>query len=430
MEFTEISEIMKGKSGSVSLRGWLHHKRSSGGIQFLILRDATGTIQCTFDKKTDPKMFEVIESLPMESVVEIKGEAKADKRAPKGYEVSIKSAKVVSESEPDWPIAKKEHGPEFLIEHRHLWIRSEKMQAMLRIRSKLLETARQWLLDRGYTEFQSPIFITAACEGGSTLFPVEYFGKKAFLTQSWQLHAESAISSLGKIFTVAPSFRAEKSRTRRHLMEYWHLEVEEPFCDLEQIMRVQEELISHICHTLAKDMPEELKLFGRDPKELDDVKAPFKRITYKEAVDIIKKEGGDVKYGEDLSWMHEKKLTLKHKVPFFVYKYPKGIKAFYHKPDPDSPEVTMSADLMAPEGYGELTGSGQRIDDYKELMSRIQETGLDPKEYDWYIDTRKWGSVPHSGFGMGVERMLMWILKMDHIRDAIAFPRTLTRSYP
>jgi asparaginyl-tRNA synthetase len=431
MGFTEVGEILHGKkSGSISLRGWLAHKRSSGGIQFLILRDRSGFIQCTLSKDVDEKLFDKIEALPIESVISIYGEAKADKRAPSGHEVSIKSIDVLSKAEPDWPIAKKKHGTEFLLDKRHLWLRSEKMQAMLRVRSKLMEVARQWLLDHGYLEFQSPIFITAACEGGSTLFPVDYFGKEAYLTQSWQLYAESAISSIGKIFTLAPSFRAEKSRTRRHLTEYWHLEVEEPFCDLTGTMAMQEEFVSQICQQLAKQMPEELKLFGRDPKELMAVKPPFKRITYDEAIEIIKKEGGEVEWGEDLTWLQEKILTLKHKIPFFVYKYPRGVKAFYHMPDSERPEVTLSADLMAPEGYGELIGGGQRTHDLKQMLERLKDENLDPKAYDWYIDLRRWGTMPHSGFGMGVERLLMWILKLDHIRDAIAFPRTMTRYYP
>lgn len=425
-----IKEILDGKSGAVKLRGWLHHKRSSGGIQFLILRDHSGFIQCTLEEKTDKKLFDEIDALSIESVVSIEGEARADKRAPGGHEIALKSIDVLYKAEPDFPITKKKHGAEFLLDQRHLWLRSEKMQAMMRIRSKLLQVARQWLLDHGYTEFHSPIFITAACEGGSTLFPVEYFGRQAYLTQSWQLYAEAAISSLGKIFTIAPSFRAEKSRTRRHLTEYWHLEVEEPFCDLGGTMKMQEEFVSHIVQTVARECADDIRLFGRDPKELLEVKPPFERISYDEAVEIIKKEGGDAKWGEDLTWLQEKVLTMKHKKPFFVHRYPKGVKAFYHMPDPKRPEVTLSADLLAPEGYGEIIGGGQRIHDLKQMMQRIKEDKLDPKDYSWYIDLRKWGTVPHAGFGLGIERLLMWMLKLDHIRDAIAFPRTMTRHFP
>lgn len=432
MEFTEIRGILQGKEkGSISLRGWLAHKRSSGGIQFLILRDRSGFVQCTVSKESlGEKLFDEVDALQPESVIAIEGEAKEDKRAPGGYEVSIKKLDIISKSLEDWPISKKKHGVEFLLDKRHLHLRSKKMQAMLKIRSKVMQIARQWLLDHGYYEFQSPIFISAACEGGSTLFPVDYFGKPAYLTQSWQLYAEAAISSIGKIFTLAPSFRAERSRTRRHLTEFWHLEVEEPFCDLDCTMKMQEEFVSHICQTIAKEMPEELKLFGRDPKDMLAVKPPFRRVSYDEAIEIIKKEGGDVKWGDDLTWLQEKILTMKHKIPFFVYKYPKGVKAFYHMPDTENPKVTLSADLLAPEGYGELIGGGQRIHDYEQLMKRIDEDKLDPKDYAWYIDLRRWGTMPHSGFGMGIERLLMWILKLEHIRDAIAFPRTMTRSDP
>jgi len=429
-KFDDIGEILNGKTGLVKIRGWLHNKRSSGGIQFIILRDHSGFVQCTLEEKIDKKAFDEIEALPAESVVVVEGDARKDERAPGGYEIYVKKINVLFKAEPDFPIAKKKHGAEFLLDERHLWLRSKKMQSMLRLRSKLLAVARQWLLDHGYKEFQSPIFITAACEGGSTLFPVEYFGKQAYLTQSWQLYAEAAISSIGKIFTIAPSFRAEKSRTRRHLTEYWHLEVEEPFCDLECTMKMQENFISHIVQNLAQKLPEDIKIFGRDPQELLNVKTPFDRITYDEAVEIINKEGGYIKWGDDLTWLQEKILTMKHKKPFFVHRYPKGVKAFYHMPDPERFEVTLSADLLAPEGYGEIIGGGQRIHDLKQLLQRIKDEKLDPKDYSWYVDLRKWGTVPHAGFGMGVERLLMWMLKLDHIRDAIAFPRTMTRYFP
>ena len=429
-KFDDIGEILNGKTGLVKIRGWLHNKRSSGGIQFIILRDHSGFVQCTLEEKIDKKAFDEIEALPAESVVVVEGDARKDERAPGGYEIYVKKINVLFKAEPDFPIAKKKHGAEFLLDERHLWLRSKKMQSMLRLRSKLLAVARQWLLDHGYKEFQSPIFITAACEGGSTLFPVEYFGKQAYLTQSWQLYAEAAISSIGKIFTIAPSFRAEKSRTRRHLTEYWHLEVEEPFCDLECTMKMQENFISHIVQSVAQELPEDIKIFGRDPQELLNVKPPFDRITYDEAVEIINKEGGYIKWGDDLTWLQEKILTMKHKKPFFVHRYPKGVKAFYHMPDPERSEVTLSADLLAPEGYGEIIGGGQRIHDLKQLLQRIKDEKLDPKDYSWYVDLRKWGTVPHAGFGMGVERLLMWMLKLDHIRDAIAFPRTMTRYFP
>lgn len=432
VEFTDISKIFTGKSKKeVRVHGWLHHKRSSGGVQFLLMRDGTGIIQATLTKeKVDAKTFDKIDKLLIESAVEIKGKIKKDKRAPGGYELSIDDIKVLYESKEEFPIAKKYHGPEFLMDHRHLWLRSKKMQAMLKIRSKTLEVAREWFLKHGYIEFQSPIMITAACEGGSTLFELKYFDRKAYLTQSWQLYAEAAIYSVGKIFTIAPSFRAEKSRTRRHLTEYWHIEAEEPWCDLKCLMKVMEGVVTHILHKLAKELPEELKIYGRDPKELLKIKPPFKRLTYDKAVEILKKEGVKVDWGEDLTWQQQKALSFKFKGPFFITHFPKAAKAFYHKPDPKRPEVTLSADLQAPEGYGELIGGGQRTHDLDALLKRIKEDGLKEKDYQFYVDLRKFGSVPHAGFGLGLERLIMWICKLDHIRDAIPFPRTLTRIYP
>ena len=432
VEFTEISKILTGKpKRTVRVHGWLHHKRSSGGVQFLLIRDGTGIIQSTLRKeKTDKKTFDKIDKLLIESAVEIKGTVKKDKRAPGGYELSIKDIKVLSESREEFPIAKKYHGPEFLMDYRHLWLRSKKMQAMLKIRSKTLEAAREWFLKHGYIEFQSPIMITAACEGGSTLFELKYFDRKAYLTQSWQLYAEAAIYSVGKIFTIAPSFRAEKSRTRRHLTEYWHIETEEPWCDLKCLTKVMEELVTHILHKLAKEMPEELKIYGRDPKELLKIKPPFKRLTYDKAVEMLQKEGVKVKWGEDLTWQQQKVLSLRFKAPFFITHFPKAAKAFYHRPDPKRPEVTLSVDLQAPEGHGELVGGGQRTHDLDALLKRIKEDGLSVKDYQFYVDLREYGSVPHAGFGLGLERLIMWICKLDHIRDAIPFPRTLTRIYP
>lgn len=432
MKFVDISRILSGKKkGKVRIRGWLHHKRSSGGIIFLLIRDGSGIIQTALSKeKVGEKVLERIDKLPIESTVEIAGEVKKDARAPGGHEIRVDEIKIDFEAKEDFPITKKYHGPDFLLDHRHLWLRSEKMQTILKVRAKVIKAAREWFDEHGFTEFHSPMFTVAACEGGATLFPVKYFGKRAYLTQSWQLYAEAAISSIGKIWTLAPSFRAEKSRTRRHITEYWHMEAEEPWCDLEGTMKTQERLVTHICHSLAKEMPKELRMFKRDPKELLRIKPPFKRITYDEAIKILKKDGVDVKWGEDLTWVHEKRLTMKFDEPFFVTHYPRGAKAFYHKPDPKRPEVTLSADLLAPEGYGEIIGAGQRIHDLDELMKRIKEEKLDPKDYEWYVDLRRFGTVPHSGFGMGIERLVMWLLKLDHIRDAIAFPRTPTRIYP
>src|SRR5208337_483369 len=370
-----IAGILDGKfDGShVALRGWLHHIRSSGGILFLQLRDGSGIIQCTLKKdKIDPETFEKLSATPIESTIEVSGDVKKDPRAPRGYEIQGERVSVLFPAEDGYPIAKKYHGPDFLLDYRHLWIRNEKMQATIRLRSRLIEEARRWLMDHGYLEVQVPILVSAAVEGGSTLFPVKYFEQKAYLSQSWQLYAEAMIASVGKIFTLAPSFRAEKSRTRRHLTEYWHLEVEEPWLELDGLMHVEEELVTQMCQQMREKMPEELKFIGRDPEQIANVKPPFPRITYDEAVDLIQKSNPSFKWGTDLAYEEEKVLTEHFELPFFVSHYPKSVKAFYHMPDPKNPKVTLSTDLLAPEGYGEITGGGQRIHDAKLLLARIK----------------------------------------------------------
>ena len=428
-----IAEILDGKlDGShVALRGWLHHIRSSGGILFLQLRDGSGIIQCTLKKdKIDPETFEKLSATPIESTIEVSGDVKKDPRAPRGYEIQGERVSVLFPAEDGYPIAKKYHGPDFLLDYRHLWIRNEKMQATIRLRSRLIEEARRWLMDHGYLEVQVPILVSAAVEGGSTLFPVKYFEQKAYLSQSWQLYAEAMIASVGKIFTLAPSFRAEKSRTRRHLTEYWHLEVEAPWLELEGLMQLEEELVTHMCQQIAQRMPEELKLLGRDPSKLLQVQTPFPRITYDQAVEKTQKSMSTFKWGKDLGYEEEKVLTQGFESPFFVTRFPKGIKAFYHMPDPQNPKITLSVDLLAPEGYGEITGGGQRIHVLEQLLTRIKEEELNPDDYKWYTELRRYGTVPHAGFGMGVERVVAWVCGLEHIRDAIAFPRLINRLYP
>lgn len=432
-EFVDVSSILSGghQGERMAIRGWLLNKRSSGGIHFLLVRDGTGIVQCTIKKgRVLDEKFEEAKKLTQESSLELVGVVKEDPRAPGGYEVQVEDINIVHLAEESFPIAKKYHGPEFLLDNRHLWIRNQRMQKILHIRAKFLEAAREWFRLNGYTEFHSPILITAACEGGSTLFNVKYFEDNAYLSQSWQLYAEAAISSLGKIYTIAPSFRAERSRTRRHLTEYWHLEVEAPWCNLDCVMKVQEEMLTYVLNVLCEDVPRELEALGRQPEELKRMMPPFGRVPYDEVVDILAKKGVQFKWGADLSWIEEKRLTEGFDRPFFVTHFPKGVKAFYHKPDPKRPQVTLSADLLASEGYGEITGGGQRIDNLNELLARIKEEKLNPKDYAWYIDLRRYGSVPHSGFGLGVERTIAWICKLDHIRDAIAFPRLINRVYP
>jgi asparaginyl-tRNA synthetase len=415
----------------VSLKGWLHHIRSSGGILFMQVRDGTGVIQCTVKKdQIGADEFEKLSGVPIESTIEITGTVTKDPRAPRGYELSGKKVTVLFPAEEGFPIAKKYHGPDFLLDNRHLSIRSPKLQATMRIRAHLTGELRRWLNDHGFLEVQVPILVNAAVEGGSTLFEVKYFDQKAYLTQSWQLYAEAMISAIGKAFTVAPSFRAEKSRTRRHLTEYWHLEVEEPWLDLDGLMRLEEELVANACRRVGEEMKDELKLVGGDPDELARVKAPFPRITYDEAVKLVQKSRPDFKWGTDMGYEEETVVTESFNQPFFVSHFPKGVKAFYHMPDPKNPKVTLSVDLLAPEGYGEITGGGQRIHDLNLLLARIKEEGMNAEEYKWYVDLRRYGTVPHSGFGLGIERTLAWMCKLEHIRDAIAFPRLINRIYP
>jgi asparaginyl-tRNA synthetase len=428
-----IEEIFAGKiqDEPVTLRGWLHHIRTGGGILFLQLRDGTGIIQCTLKKdQIDPKEFERLSTVPVESTVEISGKVRKDARAPRGYEIACDKITILYPAEEGFPIAKKYHGPDFLMDNRHFSIRGPKPLAMMRLRARLIDEARRWLNDHGYLEVQVPILVNAAVEGGSTLFEVKYFDQKAYLSQSWQLYAEAMIASVGKAFTLAPSFRAEKSRTRRHLTEYWHLEVEEPWLELDGLMQMEEQLVTHMVQSLREKMPEELKLLGRDPSQLENVNPPFPRMKYDEAVKLVQKVRPDFAWGTDMGWEEEKIVTEQFDRPFFVSHFPKGVKAFYHMPDPQNPNLTLSTDLLAPEGYGEITGGGQRTHDLKQLLDRIQEDGLNAEDYKWYVDLRRYGTVPHSGFGMGVERMLMWLCKLEHIRDTIAFPRLLNRVYP
>jgi asparaginyl-tRNA synthetase len=432
-----IGEVISGghEGEHAALRGWLHHIRTGGGILFLQLRDGTGMIQCTLKKDSvDAKEFEQLAAIPVESTIEISGVVRKDSRAPGGYEIAGDKVTVLYQAEGDFPIARGKpelsHGPDFLLDKRHLDVRSHRLLTIMRIRARLVDELRKWLTEHGYLEVQMPILVNAAVEGGSTLFEVKYFDQKAYLTQSWQLYAEAMISSVGKIFTVAPSFRAEKSKTIRHLTEYWHLEVEEPWLDLDGLMRLEEQLVSSACRKIAESMPEELKLVGRDPKELEKVEPPFTRLRYDEAVRLVQKSKPDFEWGRDMGWGEEKILTEGFDKPFFVTHFPKETKAFYHMPDPKNPALTLSVDLLAPEKYGEITGGGQRIHDLKQLLVRISEEHLKPEDYEWYVDLRRYGTVPHSGFGMGIERTLAWICKLDHIRDAIAFPRLINRIYP
>jgi asparaginyl-tRNA synthetase len=433
--FVDVADIFKSKYDNgteVKVRGWIYTKRSSGGIQFLELRDGSGVIQCTLNKKNiDNLVFDLVEKYPIETALELKGVVSEDRRAPGGWEVRVNAVGTVYEAMPDYPIVKKEQGIEFLMDNRHLYVREPILQNIFKIRAKFMEFARDWFKENGYTETQSPMFMTASVEGGSTLFNVEYFEHEGvYLSQSWQLYAEAMISSIGKIYTIAPSFRAEPSRTRRHLSEFWHLEVEEPWIDLGGIQDVGDNLVCYIANTLANEMTEEVRKVGRDPSYLANLSPPFPRISYDEAVEIVQSQGIEMYWGDDFGWQQEGPLTEQFETPFWVVGFPSGIKPFYHMPNPERHEVTLSSDLLAPEGYGEIIGGGQRVHDYSQLYQRTIDDGLDPANYAWYMDLRKWGTVPHSGFGLGIERVIMWMLKLEHIRDTVPFPRDMRRVYP
>lgn len=433
--FVKTSDILGGKfedGADVKVRGWIYTSRSSGGIQFLELRDGSGVIQCTLNKrKVGEETFDAVEKYPIETAIELMGNVKEDSRASGGWEVRVSGIGNVYIAHADYPIVKKEQGVEFLMDNRHLYIREPKLQNIFTIRAKFLEAARDYFKTNEYKEIQTPMFMTASVEGGSTLFEVDYFERKGvYLSQSWQLYAEAMISSMGKIFTIAPSFRAEPSRTRRHLSEFLHMELEEPWSTLSDIQDTGDKLVSHIANTLAEVMPEKVMAAGRDPEYLASLSAPFPKITYDEAVEIVQGKGVDMFWGDDFGWQQEGPLTEEFETPFWVVGYPSGIKPFYHMPDPKRAEVTLSADLLAPEGYGEIIGGGQRVHNYEQLYQRTLDDGLDPANYAWYMDLRKWGTVPHSGFGLGVERVLMWMLKLEHIRDTVPFPRDMRRVYP
>ncbi|NVM02605.1 MAG: asparagine--tRNA ligase [Candidatus Helarchaeota archaeon] len=429
MDFISIQDILKGKLNDqeVNIRGWVWRARGSGKIRFIILRDSTGRVQVTFEKENNPEIFELAKKVTIESAIEIKGVVKEDKRSPGGYEIHGNNLKVLSLAQV-FPIT-KDQSVTFLMDKRHLWVRSRNISAILKIRAEVYKAFRDWFDNNGYIEVHGPMFTGSAVEGGSTLFDLKYFDKKAYLTQSSQFYLEAMIFSFEKVWTVAPSFRAEKSRTARHLTEFWMLEAEKAYSDLEDIMKVEEELVSYVCKRVA-ERKAELKTLNVKPDKISKIVPPFERISYDKAIEILQGDGVKAEWGEDLGTEEERILTLKYDKPIFVYDYPKKAKAFYHYPDPRNPEKVKCADLLAPGGYGEIIGGCQRIDDEEILLQRIEDEKLDVSDYEWYVDLRRYGSVPHSGFGLGVERVIRWLLKLDNIRDTIPFPRTINRIYP
>ena len=427
-----VEQILEGKftGKEVEVRGWLFNKRSSGGVQFLIVRDGTGWIQCTVHKdEVSEKTFEDADRLTQESSLKVKGIVKEDKRAPGGYEIRVKDLKIVQLAE-KYPIAKKEHGVGFLMSHRHLWIRTPRQFAILRIRAEVVKACRDFLDERGFVLTDSPIFTPSACEGTTTLFEVPYFRRKVYLTQSGQLYVEATIATFGKTYCFGPTFRAEKSKTPRHLTEFWMLEAEMAFTGFEDNLKLQEDLVTYIVKRVLEKRERELEILERDVEPLKKVEPPFERISYTEAIEMLQKAGYRIEWGDDLGAPHERFISLKFEKPVFVHRYPAEAKAFYMQPDPKDPKVVLCADLLAPEGYGEIIGGSERIWDLKLLKKKIKEFKLPKKAYEWYLDLRRYGAVPHSGFGLGIERTVMWICKLKHIREAIPFPRTLRRVYP
>lgn len=427
---TTISNLAAHVGGTVRLRGWVYNHRSSGKIQFIILRDGTGFVQVVGAAgETPAPALAAAETLALEAAVTLIGKVREDRRAPGGYELSLLDLEVLAPSV-DYPITLKEHGVEFLLDHRHLWLRTPRQQSVLRLRAELIRALRDFLDDRGFIQVDSPILTPAACEGTTTLFQTDYFGEPAFLTQSGQLYQEAAAMALGKTYCFGPTFRAEKSKTRRHLIEFWMLEPEMAFVELDENLRVQEEMVAYVVGRLLERRADDLKTVGRDLEPLRRVQTPFPRISYDDAVDLCNRKGVPMEWGEDFGAPHETAISEEYDRPVFVHRYPTAIKAFYMEPDRARPEVCLSADLLAPEGYGEIIGGGQRTADLALLERRIEEHGLPREAYGWYLDLRRYGAVPHSGFGIGIERALAWIAGLEHLREAVPFPRLLNRIYP
>ncbi len=417
----------------VTIRGWLYNIRESGKLVFPIFRDGTGIIQGVCSLKETPEAFAALKGLTQESSVIVTGKIRAEQRAPGGYEMGVTHVEVlqrVDEATP-FPIQLKEHGVDFLLDQRHLWIRTPRQAAILRIRAEAVRAARNYMDEQGYTLTDAPIFTPSACEGTSTLFEVNYIDdEKAYLTQSGQLYIEATAMALGKVYTFGPTFRAEKSKTRRHLTEFWMLEPEAAYAELGDMMDLGEGLVSAIVQSVVKNKSRELEMLKRDIKKLENIKAPFPRITYEEAIGVLQKRGNPAKFGDDFGGDEETIISSEYDRPLIVHHYPAAIKAFYMQPDEARPDLALSFDMLAPEGYGEIIGGSQRIHDYDFLVKRLKENNLPVESFQWYLDLRRYGSVPHSGFGMGLERTVAWICGTEHIREVIPFPRMIYRVYP
>jgi asparaginyl-tRNA synthetase len=426
-----IEDIGSHQGEEVTVKGWLHNRRSSGKIHFLILRDGSGFIQGVMSKSAvGDDAFRGADHLAQETSVIVTGMARADSRAPSGYEIDVTSLEVVGESH-DYPITPKEHGVDYLLDRRHLWIRSERQQAILRVRHEIINGIRDFFNGRGFILTDAPIFTPSACEGTSTLFPVEYFDdQKAYLTQSGQLYVEATAMALGRVYTFGPTFRAEKSKTRRHLTEFWMVEPEVAYAGLDDVMDLAEDLVVSVVARVLDKRRHELTVLERDITKLENIRKPFPRITYDDAVKTLQSKGMPFEWGGDFGGSDETALSDQYDRPVMVHRYPAEVKAFYMKPDPDRPALAMGVDVLAPEGYGEIIGGGERLADLDLLLQRIKDHHLPQEAFEWYLDLRRYGSVPHGGFGMGVERVVAWICKLEHVRETIPYPRMLYRMYP
>lgn len=415
----------------VRVQGWLHNKRSSGKLQFLIVRDGSAFAQAVVAKAAvSPETWAAAEAVTQESALEVVGHVRADQRAPGGHELDVSELRLVHLTQ-DYPITPKEHGTAFLMEHRHLWIRSQRQHAVLRVRHAVVKAVRDYLDEQGFTLVDTPIFTPAACEGTTTLFGVPYFDEgTAYLTQSGQLYNEATAAAHGKVYCFGPTFRAEKSKTRRHLTEFWMVEPELAFAHLQDALEVAQNLICHVVERVLATRTEELKVLERDLAKLGNVRAPFPWLHYKDAMALLHEKGSQTPLGSDFGGTDETLIAEAYDRPVIVHRFPSAIKAFYMEPDPQDPTYSLSADILAPEGYGEIVGGGERISDAELLLKRLHEHGLPEESFRWYIDLRKYGSVPHAGFGMGIERLVTWICGLEHLRETSAFPRMLYRIYP
>lgn len=430
MKWVYIEDIGQYTGEEVEIRGWVYNKRSSGKVRFLLIRDGTGLLQGTiFSPDKDFPLFKTFDELTQESSVIVRGRVREDKRAPGGYELEIKEIEVIQIAQ-DYPIAPKEHSVAFLMEHRHLWLRSQKQHAILQIRAETIRAIRDFFDGRGFRLMDTPILTPSACEGTTTLFETTYFDQKAYLSQSGQLYNEATAAAFGKVYCFGPAFRAEKSKTRRHLIEFWMVEPEVAFATLEDIIELGQDLIMFILERVLERRKHDFEIIERDTAPLERITKPFPRLTYDEAVKLLQEKGSDIVYGDDFGAPEETLLSEIYDKPVCVTHFPAKIKAFYMQPDPQRPDLALGVDFLASEGYGEIIGGGQRIHDLKLLEQRIQEFNLPREAYEWYIDLRRYGTFPHSGFGLGLERTVAWLCKLPHIRETIPFPRLLYKIYP